>query len=132
MEGGDGGPHRRAVIHALRPFMKLTHEDAGQLSVFTLKGDFTCDHLDLFQRTVDERFENQVRDFVIDVAGLEFIDSQGLEAMLALQDRCSDLLGQVRLAGAAGNLEQILRITRLASRFEQYPTVEEAVKSLRM
>lgn len=100
--------------------------------MLTLKGDFTSDHLDLFQRTIDERFEKQTRDFVVNLSELEFIDSKGLESLLQLQESCVDLLGQVRLAGATGPVEQILRITRLAPRFEQYKTVDEAMKSLRI
>lgn len=112
--------------------MKLTHEDIGQLSVLTLKGDLTHDHIGAFQRAVDERIGNQVRDFVVNVVELEFIDSAGLEALLKLQETCTDLLGQVRLAGVKGNIEQILRITRLTPRFDLHPTVEAAVKSLRI
>jgi anti-anti-sigma factor len=112
--------------------MKLTHEDLGQLSVLTLKGEFTGDHAGAFQRAVDERLAGQVRDFVVNVADLEFIDSVGLEALLKLQDTCADLLGQVRLAGVKGNIEQILRITRLTPRFDAHPTVDAAVKSLRI
>lgn len=112
--------------------MKLTHEDTGHLSVLTLKGDFTCDHVDHFQSVVDERLTSHARDFVLDVGELEFIDSAGLEALLRLQESCNDLLGQVRLVGVTSNFEQILRITRLAPRFEKLGSVEEAVKSLRV
>ncbi len=112
--------------------MKLTHEDTGPLSVFTLKGDFTCDHVDHFQSVVDERLAAQTRDFVLDVAELELIDSAGLEALLRLQESCTELLGQMRLVGVNNTLEQILRVTRLTPRFERVETVEEAVKSLRV
>lgn len=112
--------------------MKLTHEDTGQLSVITLKGDFTSDHVGVFQRTVEDRMNHQIRDFIINLTELEFVDSKGLEALLQLQETCADLLGQIRLAGASGAVEQILRITRLAPHFEKFATVEEAVNSLRV
>ena len=112
--------------------MKLHHEDTGQLSVFTLKGDFTCEHVDIFDRTVRDRIDAQVRDFVLDLSEVEFIDSKGLESLLAMQETCADLLGQVRLAGMKDNLEQILRVTRLTPRFQQCATVEEAINSLRI
>jgi anti-anti-sigma factor len=112
--------------------MKLTHEDTGPLSVLTLKGDFTCDHVEQFQSAVDERLGGHARDFVLNLTELDFIDSAGLESLLRLQDTCTELLGQVRLAGVTGNIEQVLRITRLAQRFERLATVEQAVKSLRV
>lgn len=112
--------------------MKLTHEDTGQLSVLTLKGDFTGDHVGAFQRVIDDRLASQVRDFVVNLTELETIDSKGLEALLHLQETCADLLGQIRLAGTKSHIEQILRITRLSGRFEKFATVDEAVNSLRI
>ncbi len=112
--------------------MKLHHEDSGQLSVLTFKGDLTCDHIDLLERTVRDCIDAQVRDFVLDLSEVEFIDSKGLESLLSLQETCSDLLGQVRLAGVGNNLEDIFRVTRLLPRFEHHATVEEATNSLRI
>lgn len=112
--------------------MKLTHQNDNQLSVLTLKGEFTADDVEQFERNVEDRLAAQARDFVLDLAELEFIDSAGLEALLKLQETCGDLLGQMRLAGACGNVEQILRMTRLTPRFDLRQSVEDAVKSLRI
>jgi anti-anti-sigma regulatory factor len=60
------------------------------------------------------------------------MDSVALEAMISLQDRCSDMLGQVRLVGIHKNLGEILRITRLGPRFENHETVDLAIKSLQV
>ena len=112
--------------------MKLTYEDYDQLSVFTLKGEFSGeDQAESFKTTAQERLAGKVRDVVLDLESLEFIDSLGLETLLWLQDTCAEKLGQVRLAAASESIDDILRVTRLNGRFDCHAEVDAAIKSLR-
>jgi len=111
--------------------MKLTHEDQHELTVLTLKGELTGGEPDRLRRAAIERLDARVRDFVLDLEGLDGIDSQGLESLLWLQDQCADRLGQVRLASCPQHVRDVLRITRIASRFECHDDVGAAVQSLR-
>ena len=110
--------------------MKLTFEDYDQLTVMTLDGDLTADDVGLFRQVATQRLEQQVRDFVLDLDNVEFVDSQGLETLLWLQDTCAENLGQIRLAAPSDNVSTILRITRLAAQLECQPDIEAAIKSL--
>ncbi len=112
--------------------MKLSQENLGNTCVFHLKGDLTIDHIDQFQSAVDERLGKQARDFVIEMAEVEVVDSKALEALLKLQEACGERLGQIRLVGVSSNVEQILKITRLGTQFERVSTVDEAIRSLRI
>ena len=112
--------------------MKLTHDDRDQVSVFSISGNLTADHVDGFREEAESCIRQSVRDFVIDVTAMPFIDSKGLEVLLWLQDRCADQLGQVRLAGTGQDVETILVATRLASRFDRHESVDAALKSLRI
>lgn len=111
--------------------MKLTHEDYDQLSVMSLRGEFTADGVDEFRRVSLERMAGEVRDFVLDASQLEFVDSKAIETLLWLQEQAGERLGQVRLAAVTDNVKKILEITRLASRFDAHPDVDAAIKSLR-
>jgi anti-sigma B factor antagonist len=111
--------------------VKLSHEDYDQLTVMTLKGDLTVEHADALRRAAQARLEAQIRDFVLDVTGMEFVDSKGLETLLWLQEQCGERLGQIRLASPTDNVAKILEITRLAPRFDCHTDVESAIKSLR-
>ena len=71
-----------------------------------------------------------MRDFVLDLESLDFIDSRGLETLLWLQDKCNEMLGQVRLAGCPDHIYKVLEVTRLNTRFECHPDVDTAVTSL--
>jgi len=110
--------------------MKISYEDNGPVTVFSITGDLSVDEADRFQREVLQRFDQSVRDFVLDIESLDFIDSRGLESLLWLQEKCNELLGQVRLAGCPDHIYKVLEVTRLSSRFECCPDVDTAVNSL--
>ncbi len=111
--------------------MKVSFEDYDQLTVMTLKGEMLADDVDRFRKDAIERMNNGVRDFVIDMTNLNFVDSAGLETLLWLQDQSAEQLGQVRLSGLNDNLKQVMTMTRLAPRFDCHEDIDSAVKSLR-
>lgn len=111
--------------------MKLTTENYDHVSVFAIRGDLTADDVDIFRSAAQKRLDEDARDFVLDLAQMEFIDSQGLETLLWLQETCGERLGQMRLASLQQNVEKILEITRLAARFDRHDSVDSALKSLR-
>ncbi len=111
--------------------MKLSHEDRDLLTVLTVRGDLGEEQAEEFRRVAATRLAGQTRDFVLDIAEMGFIDSKGLEALLWLQEKSGERLGQVRLAAAGDSVRKILEITRLAPRFECHLDVESAIQSLR-
>ena len=110
--------------------MKISYEDNGPVTVFSITGDLSVEEADRFQREALQRIEKNVRDFVLDLEALDFIDSRGLESLIWLQEKCNDLLGQVRLAGCPDHIYKVLEVTRLSTRFECHKDVETAVDSL--
>jgi len=110
--------------------MKISYEDKGQVTVLAIKGELSIDDADRFQREAMQRMDQDIRDFVLDLESLDFIDSRGLEALIWLQDKCGEMLGQLRLAACPQHISKVLEVTRLNSRFDCHPDVESAVQSL--
>ena len=110
--------------------MKISYEDKGPVTILSIAGDLSYEETDRFQRETLQRFDQNARDFVLDLESLDFIDSRGLESLLWLQDKCNDLLGQVRLAACPDHIRKVLEVTRLVSRFDCHPDVDTAVGSL--
>lgn len=110
--------------------MKIGYEDKGPVTVLSIRGDLSVDETDRFQRETLQKMDQEVRDFVLDLQSLDFIDSRGLEMLIWLQDKCAELLGQVRLAGCPEHIRKVLEVTRLSGRFDCHPDVDSAIKSL--
>jgi anti-sigma B factor antagonist len=63
---------------------------------------------------------------IVDLAGLEFIDSSGLEALARGRRRARQAGGDLVLAAPQHRVRLVLAITRLTDAFCVYATVEEA------
>jgi anti-sigma B factor antagonist len=83
-----------------------------------------------FGQTVSQ-FLNSRKNIVLELSALEAIDSAGLGelVLLSMQARAAEC--EVRLAAPSEDLLNLLRLTNIASLFEIYSGVEEALASLR-
>ncbi|QNN24607.1 STAS domain-containing protein [Planctomycetales bacterium ZRK34] len=111
--------------------MKLSHEQFDQITVVRLAGELTADDTEPLRRVVNDRLADQTRDFVIDLAETDFVDSRGIETLLWAQEQAGERLGQVRLLNLDDNLRTILRVTRLTNTFETHDSLDSALASLR-
>ena len=111
--------------------MNIRCEDYDHVSVLALTGELTADTADLLKAQIDTRLERKVRFFVLDLQYTPFIDSKGLETLLAIQAQCDERLGQVRLCHPDDTCSKILQVTRLDGHFDIFQDVAEAVKTMR-
>lgn len=68
---------------------------------------------------------------IVDLAGLEFIDSCGVAALAHGRRQARQAGGYLILASPQQNVMRVLAITRLANAFSVYSTVEEAADGTR-
>ncbi len=109
--------------------MKIKKQDYNDVTVIELQGEFDSDFAGSFQDTITEVLLSHRAGVVLDMSGIGFIDSQGLEQLLWSRDFCSENKSQLRLAGLDESCEKILEVTRLKNDFDCYAELAEAVKS---
>lgn len=111
--------------------MIVKAENYGQVAVLNCRGELTADSLEAFQRAAEKQLADaQIRDLVLNLEDVLFVDSACLEYLLELQERLSEKLGQVKLARPHQNVWKIFEITRLDNAFEKFEDVAEAVKTI--
>lgn len=111
--------------------MKCFFDEIDQACLMMLKGEFTADHVDNFRRGVLTRLDEQrVADFIVDCSELEYVDSQGLESLLWLNELASERLGQVRLVSLPDHIKTVLHMTRLTRQLPAHENVRGALASL--
>jgi anti-anti-sigma factor len=111
--------------------MKLSTTNYDHVCLLTLSGEFTADDVEQFNRTTTERLSGGSRHVIVDCENLEFLDSRGLECVLKLQENLGERGGQLRLIRPDDTVATILKLTRLDLALEAYPSLEDAVRSLR-
>ncbi len=109
--------------------MKLKIQDYNDVTVVELHGDLDADVVELFQNAITDIVKKHKTGVVLDMSGVGFIDSQGLEQLLWTRDYCNENMRELRLAGLDENCARILEITRLVNEFDHYAELAEAVKS---
>jgi anti-sigma B factor antagonist len=99
--------------------------------VVSPQGDLQAETIGSFQSQTDELLKTGIHYFVIDFSSVKFIDSSGLAALVRLYKRVRIGEGDIRLAEVPTAIMKILELTRLSRVFDIYPTVSEAVASMK-
>jgi len=109
--------------------MKIRTQDYNDVTVVELQGELDGDFTDQLQNTITDIIAKRKTGIVLDMSGVGFIDSQGLEQLLWSRDYCNENKCELRLAGLDENCVKILEITRLENEFDCHGEPAEAVKS---
>lgn len=109
--------------------MKVKIQDYNNVTVIELQGEFDSDVVELFKNTITDVIAKRRTSIVLDMSGIGFVDSQGLEQLLWARDYCNQNKCGLRLAGLDENCMRIMEITRLENEFDHYAELTEAVKS---
>ena len=76
----------------------------------------------------DEIEEGHVN-LVIDFGGVTYLSSAGIRAVLAAMQDARKAGGDVRLAGAEGNIKRVIEMTGFSKFMKTFDSTEEAVRS---
>ncbi|MBW8482250.1 STAS domain-containing protein [Actinomadura parmotrematis] len=106
--------------------------ERGGAAVLTLAGSLSFDTADDARDALrrSRPAGGPPRDLVVDVGGLEFIDSAGVQLLLDLRARAAGRGGALLLAGHSGFVTRVLDLTGLQDALPVHPTVEDALGHL--
>jgi anti-sigma B factor antagonist len=108
--------------------LKASYRVAQAHILMRLSGRLTMLTMDQFRHAIDEAAKSTgLWQFVVDVSGADFIDSNGLGALLAASKLAEANGGYIRLIKTGPGLLETLRITRLDKVFPYYSTLDEAL-----
>ena len=99
-------------------------------SVICLNGQFTGgEETDTMQRIIISSPADHVRNVVLDLADVTYVNSSFMSALLASQSNLSRRGGQLVLCHVPETLQKIFTVTRLNSVFRTFLTVDDAATS---
>jgi anti-sigma B factor antagonist len=98
--------------------LELTTSDRAGGAQIALTGELDIATAPKLEEEI-RRLEAQARELiVIDLRGLEFMDSSGLRTLLAADTRARDRGARVVIVRGDDRIQRVLRITRLDERLE--------------
>jgi anti-anti-sigma factor len=109
--------------------MDIVEQRHGAVTVIKPQGPLVLGDSDQFRARVSEVMLRSLGRFVIDASAVAYVDSAGLESLVAATDELASSGRSLRLCGAPETLREVLDITGVADRFEHYEDVTTAVRS---
>ncbi len=108
--------------------MDMSHsETAAGTVVVTLAGKIMMgSESEQIVTLIEDVLRRGKRNVVFDVAGVARIDSTGVGRFISSYNKIKAVGGEMRIAGAAGQLYAALHASRLDTIFPLYPSVEQA------
>ncbi len=109
--------------------LEIQKKDAGNgVVILELKGRITlgrdCQELEWMVDNLVREKQNRI---IFDLAGVKYMDSSGVGILVMCSGKVKDSGGELRLAAAAGVVDQTLKLTRMNLIVPTFATVDQAL-----
>lgn len=94
--------------------------------VLTLGGGITIGRCEALEEQVVSLIAAGEKRVVLDVTGITFLDSAGIGTLVACFTKLKKAGGDMRVAGAAGKVESVLKMTQVDKVVRFFPTADSA------
>jgi anti-sigma B factor antagonist len=112
--------------------MKLTSTQQGAVTIIRLEGNLMGGpDATSVNNILHELVEQGTKHVVIDLGGVEFINSSGLGLLIGSATTMKNAGGALKLANASEKILALIKITKLTSVFENHTSVQSAVASFK-
>ena len=98
--------------------------------VITLEGEMMLGYsANDFHEAIKNAIENNKKKIVVDLSKVQFITSWGIGILMYGHTTTTNLGGEFKLVAVSEKIREIFRKIKLENVFEQYTSVEEALRS---
>jgi anti-sigma B factor antagonist len=113
--------------------MEVTFEKKDAVGIVKLAGPLSATSVDSFRDQFLRWWDGaqEIRNVVMDLAKVEFMDSSGLGVLIALLKRVADRGGDLKLCCIQKKVRLVFEITRAHRVFEIFDTQDEAMKAFK-
>ncbi|QBG46276.1 anti-sigma factor antagonist [Verrucomicrobia bacterium S94] len=110
--------------------MLVNCEKQNEIGVVRVSKALTAATVDAFRDQFNHwsSAETDVKNYVIDLAEVDFMDSAGLGTLIAVLKRVTEQGGDMKIANLQKKPRMVFEITRAYKVFEIYESVEDAIK----
>lgn len=112
---------------AARPGLHIDHTAVDDIRVVTLRGEIDHDVTNQLTEALLAYGSVTMPRTVVDLSGVTFMDSSGINALIAAHQGMSGAQGWLRIAGAQASVLRVLELVGLDQVIGCHPTVEQAL-----
>ena len=108
----------------------VTTDQTLSIPVITANGDIDSYSVARFKTVLNEMLDAGTNKLIIDMKGVDYVDSSGFGALLGATKRVRPNGGKIILTGCSESVLRIMKITQLDTIFEIYKDYQQALDSL--
>jgi len=111
--------------------MVVTCSKQKNVGVVHVSKALTAATVDSFREQLSswQEAERSVKNYVIDLKEVDFMDSAGLGALIAVLKRISERGGDLKIASLQKKPRMVFEITRAYKVFEIYDSIDDAIRA---
>ena len=110
--------------------LQILMEILNNYLIVTLKGELDHHTSEDVRKKIDqEYYDNNLLNMVLDLRGLNFMDSSGIGLIMGRYKNCKDIQGHMSIVSTSSYLDRILRMSGLLNIINVYPTIEDAIEA---
>jgi anti-sigma B factor antagonist len=109
--------------------MEITTNEVGAVTVMTVNGRVDSATAPELESALKQLVDGDKNRLVLDLAGVDYMSSAGLRAMVSTLKSAKRANGDLRLASPSTRVGEVLRLAGLTSIFSIYTNQSEAVSS---
>ena len=119
-------------LRRLKMALHVVSKEMDGVTVLSLMGRVTLgEESSQLRNKIKELLKEGKKRLVLDLGGVDYIDSAGLGTLVAAYTSARNEGGEVRLASVTKRFGDLLNITKLVTIFSVHNNVADAVKSFR-
>ncbi|MCF6460729.1 anti-sigma F factor antagonist [Clostridium sp. Cult3] len=108
--------------------MKLSTDIVEDYLIVTLKGELDHHTSEDVRKKIDSLYyDNNLSNMVLDLRGLNFMDSSGIGLIMGRYKNCRERHGKISIVSTNPYIERILKMSGLFKIINVYPSVDEAM-----
>ncbi len=107
--------------------LEYDKKELGDVTVFALQGNLDALTAPSLRKEIEALLAARKINVVLDMSGLELIDSSGVGVIVSLYKRVEPLQGDVKIARLQGQPSEIFKLLKLNRAFEIFDTIDAAV-----
>ncbi len=108
----------------------LRTDDGTDTLLFKLRGSLDLATAPTVRAALTDAAEEEGHDLIVDLTGLEFLDSTGLGVLIGAHRRAAERGESFRLVVTDGPISRLLNITGLITVFSVYRSLDDAQRAI--
>jgi anti-sigma B factor antagonist len=109
--------------------MELKIDEKNGITIIHLRGKlFGGEFTDKLNSALHKLLDEGKKSFILNLDGVTILNSSGFGIIVGTYTTIRNGGGQLKLTGTSSNINELLSITKLNKIFQQYASVEDAIK----